>query len=176
VTRTLPFERRLRGRRLGDPVDIPTAPGTRAVRGRLAAVSVRAALAAGAWVGFALGIVFGALVGGSLVWFAGAVVDWQRDLAFTLGVARRLLPFGDQVGLLRDIEARWWLVVPGVAAVVAAVSALVGALLGGSFAALYNRSPRHALVVVELPEQPTAVQDAREPVLHSAPHGDDREE
>jgi hypothetical protein len=145
--------RRLRGRRLGDPVDIATAPGTRAVRGRLAAVSVRAALAAGAWVGLALGLAFGAVIGGVFVWFAGAIVDWQRDLAFTLGVARRLLPFGDQVGLLRDIEARWWLVIPAVAVAVALMSALVGALLGGIFAAIYNRSPRHALVVVELPDR-----------------------
>lgn len=144
---------RLRGRRLGDPVDLPTSPGTRAVRGRLAAVSVRAALAAGAWVGFALGLVFGAVLGGALVWFAGAVVDWQRDLAFTLGVARGLLPFGDQIGLLRDLESRWWIVIPGVAVAVALLSALVGALLGGIFAAIYNRSPRHALVVVELPER-----------------------
>ena len=128
--------------------------GTRVVRGRLAAVSVRAALAAGAWVGFALGLVFGAFAGAGLVWVAGAIVDWQRDLAFTLGVARRLLPFGDQVGLLRELEARWWLVIPAVALVVAAVSATVGALLGGIFAAAYRASPRHALVIVELPELP----------------------
>ncbi len=167
MTRPIARERRFRGRRLGDPVDIATAPGTRAVRGRLAAVSVRASLAAGAWVGFALGIVFGAVLGGVLVWFAGAVVDWQRDLAFTLGVARRLLPFGDQIGLLRDLEARWWIVVPGVALAAAALSALVGGLLGGIFAALYNRSPRHATVVVELPDQVPA--RAAQPASAAAP-------
>jgi hypothetical protein len=165
--------RRLRGRRLGDPVDLPVAPGTLAVRGRLAAVSVRAALAAGAWVGFALGLVFGAVLGALIAWFAGSVVDWQRDLAFTFGVARRLLPFGDQVGLLRDLEARWWLVIPGAALTVAVLSAAVGALLGGIFAAAYNRSPRHALIVVELP---AGERSGPDPVLHSAPHGDDREE
>jgi len=143
---------RLAGRRLGDPVNLPVQPGTRAVRGRLAGVSVRAALAAGAWVGFALGLVLGVVAGALTVWFAGAVIDWQRDLAFTLGVARRLLPFGDQLGLLREIQTRWWLVIPGVGLVIAAVAALTGALLAGIFAALYNRSPRHALVVVELPE------------------------
>lgn len=147
--------RRLRGRRLGDPVDLATAPGTRPVRGRLAGVSVRAALAAGAWVGFALGLVSGAVVGGALVWFAGSVLDWQRDLAFTFGVTRQLLPFGDQLGLLRDLETRWWLVIPVVALAVAFVAALVGALLGGIFAAAYNRSPRHALIVVELPSEVT---------------------
>ncbi|HVL54753.1 MAG TPA: hypothetical protein VM344_10905, partial [Vitreimonas sp.] len=115
-------------------------------------MSVRAALAAGAWVGLALGLVLGAVLGALLVWFAGAVVDWQRDLAFTLGVARRLLPFGDQIGLLRDIESRWWLVVPAIAVLVSALFAAIGALLGGIFAAIYNRSPRHALIVVELPE------------------------
>jgi hypothetical protein len=150
-----PFARRavMTGRRLGDPVDIQGDPNARAVRGRLAAVSVRASVAAGAWVGFALGLVLGALVGAAAVWFAGAVLDWQRDLAFTFGVARRLLPFGDQLGLLRDVGARWWLVVPGAGVIVGAIGALVGALLGGILAAAYNRSPRHALVVVELPRQ-----------------------
>jgi hypothetical protein len=141
------------GRRLGDPVEIHGDPNARAVRGRLAAVSVRASVGAGAWVGFALGLVLGALIGGAVVWFAGAVLDWQRDLAFTFGVARRLLPFGDQLGLLRDVGARWWLVVPATGLIVGAIGALVGALLGGILAAAYNRSPRHALVVVELPRQ-----------------------
>src|SRR5919205_17766 len=115
MTRTRPpsLRRVLKGRRLGDPVDLVTDPNIRAVRGRLAAVSVRASLVAGAWVGFALGLVLGMLLGGVFVWFAGAVLDWQRDLAFTFGVARRLLPFGDQLNLLRDIQTRWWLVVPG---------------------------------------------------------------
>jgi hypothetical protein len=143
----------LTGRRLGDPVDLAVDPNIQAVRGRLAAVSVRASSGAGAWVGFALGLVAGMLLGGVLVWFAGAVLDWQRDLAFTFGVARRLLPFGDQLGLLRDIQARWWLVVPGTGLVVGVLGATVGLLLGGILGAAYNRSPRHALVVVELPRQ-----------------------
>ena len=147
------LRRILTGRRLGDPVDLAVDPNIRAVRGRLAAVSVRASSGAGAWVGFALGLVVGMLLGGVLVWFSGAVLDWQRDLAFTFGVARRLLPFGDQLGLLRDIQARWWLVVPGTGLVVGVLGATVGLLLGGILAAAYNRSPRHALVVVELPRQ-----------------------
>jgi hypothetical protein len=117
----------------------------------LAAVSVRASLAAGAWVGVVIGLALGAVLGGIVVWFAGAVLDWQRDLAFTFGVTRRLLPFGDQVGLLRDIQARWWLVIIGSSLAIAAIAAAFGALLGGILAAVYNRSPRHALVVVELP-------------------------
>jgi hypothetical protein len=163
-----PLVRRIiRGRRLTDPVDLPADPGTLAVRGRLASVSVTASTAAGAWVGFAIGLVLGALLGAAIAWFSGAILDWQRDLAFTFGVTRRLLPFGDQQALLRDIEARWWLVIPGVAVVVGILAALVGALLGGILAAAYNRSPRHALVVVELPtDVPTP---APGPEAHPAP-------
>jgi hypothetical protein len=156
------LRRILTGRRLGDPVDLAVDPNIRAVRGRLAAVSVRASSGAGAYVGFALGLVAGMLLGGVFVWFAGAVLDWQRDLAFTFGVARRLLPFGDQLGLLRDIQARWWLVVPGTGLLVGLLGAIIGLLLGGILGAAYNRSPRHALVVVELPRQvaPPVVESA----------------
>ena len=153
MTRPASLRNILPGRRLGDPVDLAVDPNIRAVRGRLAAVSVRASVGAGAWVGFALGLVIGMLLGGVLVWFAGAVLDWQRDLAFTFGVARRLLPFGDQLGLLRDIQSRWWIVVPLAGFSVAVLGVFVGGLLGGILGAAYNRSPRHALVVVELPRQ-----------------------
>lgn len=121
------------------------------VRGRLAAVSVRASFGAGAWVGFALGVVAGAVVGAVLVWFAGTVLDWQRDLGFTLGVTRRLLPFGDQVAALRWLSGTWWAVIPATAVAIGLLGALVGGLIGGLLAAAYNRSPRHASVVVELP-------------------------
>jgi hypothetical protein len=148
---------RLRGRRLTDPVGLPRpTPGTQAVRGRLAGVSVRAAFWAGAWVGFALALGFGVVLGAGFVWLAGAVLDWQRDLAFTFGVAQRLLPFGDQRALLRDIQAAWYLVIPVVGLAVGLFGALLGALMGGLVAAAYNRSPRHALIIVELPE-PAAV-------------------
>jgi hypothetical protein len=164
------LRRILTGRRLGDPVDLAVDPNIRAVRGRLAAVSVRASSGAGAYVGFALGLVAGMLLGGVFVWFAGAVLDWQRDLAFTFGVARRLLPFGDQLGLLRDIQARWWLVVPGTGLLVGLLGAIVGLLLGGILGAAYNRSPRHALVVVELPRQvaPPVVDSAAKPAIAAA--------
>jgi hypothetical protein len=159
-----PLVRRImRGRRLTDPVDLPADPGTLAVRGRLASVSVGASAAAGAWVGFAIGLVLGALLGAVIAWFSGAILDWQRDLAFSFGVTRRLLPFGDQQALLRDVEARWWLVIPVVAVVVGIVAAMVGALLGGILAAAYNRSPRHALVVVELPSEVPGSEPRQEP-------------
>jgi hypothetical protein len=150
----VPLVRRIvRGRRLSDPIEGPVPPGILAVRGRLAGVSVSASMGAGAWVGFALGLVAGAVIGGALSWFAGALLDWQRDLAFTFGVARRLLPFGDQLPLLRGLESNWFLVVPVAALAVGLLAATVGALLGGILAAAYNRSPRHALVVVELPSE-----------------------
>ena len=123
----------------------------RLVRGRLAAVSVRASFGAGAWVGGALGLVIGAVLGAILAWFAGTLLEWQRDLAFTLGVARALLPLGDQVGALRWISSTWYAVIPVTALVVAVVAGLIGGLIGALIAAAYNRSPRHAAVVVELP-------------------------
>ncbi len=124
----------------------------RNVRGRLAAVSVAASFRAGAWVGLAVGIVVGALLGALFAWFAGAVLDWQRELAITLGVTRALLPFGDQISSLRWIAANWLAVVPAVALAFGLLSAAVGGFVGGLLAAAYNRSPRHAAVIVELPE------------------------
>jgi hypothetical protein len=124
----------------------------RLVHGRLAAISVRASFGAGMWVGAALGLVIGALLGAVLVWLSGSVLDWQRELGFTLGITRTLLPFGDQIAALRWISTTWWLVIPAVALTNAIVSGLVGGLIGALLAAAYNRSPRHASVVVELPD------------------------
>lgn len=121
------------------------------VRGRLAGVSVRASFGAGAWVGFAFGIIVGSVAGALLVWFSGTVLDWQRDLGFTLGITRSLLPFGDQIAALRWISVTWWIVIPASGIVLALFGALVGGLVGSLLAAAYNRSPRHASVVVELP-------------------------
>jgi hypothetical protein len=133
----------------------------RLVRGRLAAVSVRATFVAGAWVGAALGLVIGAVLGAVLAWGAGSVLEWQRDLGFTLGVARSLLPLGDQVGALRWVSSTWWLVIPAAAAAMALLVGLIGGLIGALLAAAYNRSPRHAAVVVELPgtEEPEEASD-----------------
>jgi hypothetical protein len=131
----------------------------RLVRGRLAAVSVRASFVAGMWVGITLGLVAGSIVGALLAWTAGTILGWQRDLAFTLGVARTLLPFGNEVGALRWISTNWYIVIPATALVVAAVAGLIGGLIGALLAAVYNRSPRHATVVVEIPDvvdEPTA--------------------
>jgi hypothetical protein len=126
----------------------------RLVHGRLAAISVRASFNVGVWVGVALGLPIGSVLGAVLVWFSGAVLGWQRELAFTLGVARTLLPFGDQIAALRWISGTWWLVIPAVALATAILFALVAGLLSALLAAAYNRSPRHASVVVELPDEP----------------------
>ena len=125
----------------------------RLVRGRLAGVSVRASFGAGLWVGLTFGLVVGSLLGAVLAWSAGTILSWQRDLAFTLGVARTLLPLGDQVGALRWISSTWYLVIPATAVVFALIAGLVGGLLAGLVAAAYNRSPRHAAVVVELADR-----------------------
>jgi hypothetical protein len=125
----------------------------RVVRGRLAAVSVRAAFSAGMWVGFVLGVVAGSFIGVLIVWLAGTILDWQRDLGFTLGVARALLPLGDQIGALRWISISWWAVIPVSALVVGLVVAVMFGFAAALLAAAYNRTPRHAGVLVELPEE-----------------------
>ncbi len=132
----------------------------RLIRGRLAGVSVKASFLAGMWVGLTAGLVIGAIVGALLVWFAGTVLEWQRDLAFTLGVARTLLPLGDQVAALRWVSSTWFLVIPAVAVGVAVLTALFVGLIGALLAAAYNRSPRHADVVVELPDPDAATAEA----------------
>ena len=107
------------------------ARGTRLIHGRFAAISVRASFLAGLWVGLILGVVMGAILGALLVWFAGTVLSWQRDLGFTLGITRALLPFGDQIAALRWISATWWAVVPAGAL----AFGLLGAAVAGSIGA-----------------------------------------
>jgi hypothetical protein len=121
------------------------------IDGEIVHVPLRQAAAAGAIGGLVVGAVLGVLLGAFLSWLAGAVIDWQRDLAFTLGIARRLLPFGDQLALLRNVDQYWFLVVPGVAIVFAVVAALFGALLGALVAAAYNRSRRRVAVRIRTP-------------------------
>ncbi len=105
---------------------------------------------AGAWAGLVLGLVLGGPLGAIVVWLAGAIAGWQRDLSLTLGLARNLLPFGDQIGVLRTISTNWLLVVPAVALVSAAVTAIVLSIVGGILAAAYNATGGHASIVVDL--------------------------
>lgn len=124
----------------------------RQVSGRVVMLSLRAALIAGGWIGFALGLTAGCLLGAGLAWFAGAILSWQRDLSLTLGVTEQLLPFGSQVPVLERVQSYWFFVVPFAGVVVGVFGALVGALIGGLVAASYNRSPFGVEVVVEVPE------------------------
>ena len=123
------------------------------VSGRVVALSVRAAIIAGGWIGFALGVVAGCVLGATLAWFAGAILSWQRDLSLTLGVTEELLPFGSPVPVLQRIQSDWFVVVPFVGLLVGIFAAAVGGLIGGLVAASYNRSPFGVQVVVEVPDQ-----------------------
>ena len=123
------------------------------VSGRVVALSVRAAIIAGAWIGFGLGVVTGAVLGAALAWFAGAILSWQRDLSLTLGVTEQLLPFGSQIPVLQRIQSDWFIVVPFAGLLLGIFAALIGGLIGGLVAASYNRSPFGVEVVVEVPEQ-----------------------
>ena len=122
------------------------------VSGRVVAVSIRAALIAGGWIGFALGLVSGCVFGAILSWFSGAILSWQRDLTFTVGVTEQLLPFGNQIPVLQRLEADWFIVIPVVGLLVGIFAALVGGLIGGLVAVSYNRSPYGVRVVVEVPD------------------------
>jgi hypothetical protein len=123
------------------------------VHGRVIALSIRAAMIAGAWIGFALGLVAGCVLGAALAWFAGAILSWQRDLSLTLGVTEQLLPFGSQVPLLQRIQSDWFIVIPFAGLLVGVFTAMVGGLIGGLVAVSYNRSPYGVQVIVEVPEE-----------------------
>ena len=123
------------------------------VHGRVIALSIRAAMIAGAWIGFALGLVAGCVLGAALAWFAGAILSWQRDLSLTLGVTEQLLPFGSQVALLQRIQSDWFIVIPFAGLLFCVFTAMVGGLIGGLVAVSYNRSPYGVQVIVEVPEE-----------------------
>jgi hypothetical protein len=116
---------------------------------RLRRVSLRLGLATGAVTGFVVGLFVGCVLGALTTWIAGALLDWQRQLAFTLGVTNDLLPLGEQVGLLQSVQAGWWYVVPLCGLVVGGLSALAGALGTALFVALFNRYGEGTEVDVE---------------------------
>jgi hypothetical protein len=121
------------------------------VRTRVTGVSLGSAAAAGAVAGFVIGLFVGALLGALASWFAGAVVDWERQLGFSLGVTQQLLPFGDQVSALQPVADLWYVVVPIGALVVGCISAIIGGLAGGLWAALVNRGLTTIEVMVATP-------------------------
>lgn len=126
--------------------------GRPAIRGRIAAVSLRAAMSFGAAAGIAIGLVLGSLTGALLTWGASAILAWQRQLSFTTGVSERLLPFGDTIPILHAIQDLWFLVVPTVALLSAIAGAIFGAVIGGLLGAVYNRSALRAPVAIEVDE------------------------
>ena len=116
---------------------------------RIRVVSLRFALATGAVVGFVVGLFVGSLLGAVASWFAGALLDWQRQLSFTLGVTEELLPLGEQQGLLQSLQSGWWIVVPVSGLAVGVLSGLAGALGSALMAALFNRFGKGTEVTVE---------------------------
>ncbi|MBO0701592.1 MAG: hypothetical protein J2P38_01570 [Candidatus Dormibacteraeota bacterium] len=84
---------------------------TTRVRARLARIPLRAAMLTGAVAGLVPGLFLGCLLGAFVSWASGAVVYWQRQLGFTLGVSPQLLPFGDQGPLLEQLSTQWPVVV-----------------------------------------------------------------
>jgi hypothetical protein len=70
----------------------------------LVRLSLRSAMFAGAITGFVFGLFLGATLGALLSWLAGAIVDWQAQLGYSLGVTQQLLPLGDQVSSLESLS------------------------------------------------------------------------
>jgi hypothetical protein len=135
------------------------------VKARVTGVSLVSAMSTGAIAGLVFGLFLGALLGALATWLAGAVVDWERQLGFSLGVTQQLLPFGDQVSVLEPVADLWYVVVPSGALIVGLLSAIVGGLAGGLWAALVNRGftsievtvatqePEHRAIVRALPDR-----------------------
>ncbi len=137
---------------------------------RIVAISARGAAVSGAWMGAAPGVVLGALLGAIACWLAAATLQWQDHLAFTLGVAANLLPFGDQLGVLQAVADNWWLVVPAVALAGGLAGALWGAFVGLVLALIYDRLPVARLVWVTLDDGRVRA-PRRRPAKAAAPEG-----
>lgn len=104
----------------------------------LVRLSIRSAMFAGAISGFVFGLFIGATLGALLSWLAGAIVDWQAQLGYSLGVTQQLLPLGDQINSLESLSDMWFLVIPAVGLVMGIVCSVIGSLAGGLWAALVN--------------------------------------
>ena len=104
----------------------------------LVRLSIRSAMFAGAISGFVFGMFLGATLGALLSWLAGAILDWQSQLGYSLGVTQQLLPLGDQINSLESVSDQWYLVIPAVGLVIGLISAVIGSLAGGLWAALVN--------------------------------------
>jgi hypothetical protein len=118
---------------------------------RLRRLPLAPLMLAGTIAGFVSGFVAGCVLGALLTWFSGAVLDWHRQLGFTLGVTEDLLPLGDQVGLLQSVRDLWWLVVPVTGMLIGLLNALIGLLAGGLMVGVFNRFARGIRLEVEVP-------------------------
>lgn len=123
--------------------------GTRSVA-RLVRFPVAGGLVLGAWIGFALGLLLGTIVAALAVWFADAVLLWERDLSYTLGVGQELLPFGDQVPTLETVRSWWYLFIPAVGLLLSVLMACFGALVGALLSIAYNHLPLHGRFTIEV--------------------------
>jgi hypothetical protein len=122
------------------------------VRIKVVGISVRWSMAAGAVGGFVPGLFVGCLLGAGVSWAAGAVLDWQRQLGFTLGVTQQLRPFGDQVPVLEQLADSWALVIPAIGIANGLLWALVGALAAAVVVTLLGRARLGVPVEIELEE------------------------
>ena len=118
---------------------------------RLRRLPLAPMMLAGTITGFVGGFFVGCVLGALLTWFSGAVLDWHRQLGFTLGVTEDLLPLGDQVGLLQSIRDLWWLVVPVTGVAIGLLNALIGLLAGGLMVGVFNSFARGIWLEVEVP-------------------------
>jgi hypothetical protein len=122
------------------------------IRVRLVGVGVGWAMVAGAVAGFVPGLFVGCVLGAVISWAAGVILDWQRQLGFTLGVTQQLLPFGDQVQVLEQLVDGWPVVIPAVGVMLGLLWALIGTLAFGVLASLLSRSRIGVPLEVELEE------------------------
>jgi hypothetical protein len=118
---------------------------------RLRRLPLAPLMAAGAVTGFVGGFFVGCVLGALLAWFSGAVIDWHRQLGFTLGVTEDLLPLGEQIGVLQTVRDLWWLVIPLAGVAIGALNGLIGLLAGGLMAGLFNRFGHGFWLDVEVP-------------------------
>jgi cobalamin synthase len=123
-------------------------------------LSIRSAMFAGAIAGFVFGLFAGGALGALFSWFAGAIIDWQAQLGFSLGVAQQLLPLGDQLSSLQTFSDRWYIVIPVVGLAVGVLGALFGILAAGLWAALVNMGLLPIEVFIYRAEEPDVAVDA----------------
>jgi hypothetical protein len=124
-------------------------------------IPVRGAMLTGAIAGMVPGLFLGCLLGWAVTWFAGAVLFWQRQLGFTLGVSPQLVPFGDQAPLLEQISGNWTVVIPLAGVGMAIFWGIVVSLSYGLLTVTLNLLGVGAQVQLELDDEPGRPRDGR---------------